>query len=156
MNIFDNIQKTILSLSDKAHKTLNTTKLDFKIKSYNKDIEDFYNKIGKLIYDCKKNNKQVNADELNKMCNNIDKLKSKIKSLEKQILKIKNESEQQQNCNNCEIKEYSNYSVLNKNENDLKILRTEEGIKFLKFCSECNTGNNPEAEICINCGHKFK
>lgn len=156
MNIMENLHKKISGVTTHAKKMFDTTKLDLKIKSYSKESEDIFKQIGKLVYDAKKNNKPIDTQTLNNMCSNIDKVRDKIKNLEKKIVVIKSQSKQQNECNNIMETKASNYATLNKKENDLKILRTEEGIKFLKFCSNCQTGNDPSAEACINCGHEFK
>lgn len=156
MKIIKDLKKTVSKMSIEAKKTIDTTKVDIKIKSYNKQNEHVYNKLGKLIYNCKVNNVPVSTDELDKLCKEIDTLNGKIKNLEKQIVTIKqNANTKHENVVN-DNKQAINYATLNKKENDLKILRTAEGIKFFKFCPQCNAGNNPESTVCVNCGHGFK
>lgn len=154
MSLISNVQKTIADISDKAHKKFNITKLELKIKSNLKEVDEMFMKIGKSIYWSKKNNTPVSTDELNYICKDIEKTMSKTERIGKQIENIKkNNVIQEQNI--VEKKEIT-YATLNKKENDLKILRTDDGIQFLKFCSECQTGNTPDSNTCIKCGHIFK
>lgn len=153
MKLLENMKKSISAASKQAQKKFDTTKIDLKIKSYLKDINDEYIKIGKMIYNSKSQKQPISDVKLNELCKNINMIYDKIQKLEKKSALIKYDKVEYKETES-DIKSI-NYTTLNKKENDLKILRTEEGIKFLKFCSECNTGNNPESEICIKCGHKF-
>lgn len=157
MNILEGLQKTASSVSKKTKYVFDTTKLEFKIKRHIKECNKVYNKIGRLVYECKKNNKPSNAEAIDSMCKEIDNLKGKIKNIEKHIEEIKSGEKNTEALGAVLFdSNENNYASFNRKENDLKILRTKEGIKFMKFCSNCNTGNEPYSQECIKCGHRFE
>lgn len=153
MKAINNLQKTVGILANQAKKGFDTAKLEIKIKSYKKESNDIYCKMGKLIYNSKSKNKPISTEELDSLCKEIDAIRNRIKGLEKQITDIKYEEGNEEK--NEEQYYDAKYTKLNKSENDLKMIRTDEGIKFLKFCPECQRGNEPDTTVCTQCGHKF-
>lgn len=155
MGIADDVQERFLKFSRQAKNTFDTAKLELKIKSYEKDCRKLYMKIGKLVYDSHKYSNVVRDEEIDGICCEIDRIKHNIKDLENQIDDIKNRDEKY----NTDTKKCSNgfeNVSFTKEKNDFKGSHDENGIKFLRFCSECGTGNEPDAEFCAKCEHKFE
>lgn len=155
MSIADDVQEKFIKFSKQAKNTFDTAKIELKIKSYERDCKKFYERIGKLVYDSHRRNSVVYDEEINDICSEIDRIKQEIKDLKNQIDDIKSgrdvygeeEEKYSDDSEDCSFK---------KSANDLKAARTEDGIKFLKFCSECGTGNEPDAKFCAKCAHKFE
>ncbi len=158
MNITDNIQDTLKKLSKQAKDKFDHAKMELKIKSYSRECKKRYSRMGMLVYECRKKGSAVNGEEIEQICKEIDKYKHKIKVIQKQIEELKSVNddvvEYESSSNSADSE--SEYNSLKKKDSDLKMSRTENGIKLLKFCPECNVGNEPDASACINCGHKFK
>lgn len=162
MDIFENIKKTTELIEQKASQGINTAKLDLKKLNYKNRLNVIYKEIGQYIYTCKNSHSEFNSHKLESLCAEADELKDKIKGIEKQISSIKkspskaNAKNNSSNSENQSKLEDKAYSKLDKKENDLKLVKTEDGIKFIKLCPECNSINPPEAVECFNCSHKFK
>ncbi len=154
MKITDLVHKSFIKFSKRTRQAIDTTKIEFKIKKYIEECNKIYNKMGRLVYDCKRNNAVANMENIDKMCTSIDKYKENIKRLEKLIENIKKGNDE--TIIDTYIDKSYEYTNLNKKESDLKILRTQDGIKFMKFCPKCNTGNEPYSEQCVKCGRKFE
>ena len=153
MGIADSFQNKFKQISKQAKDTFDYAKMELKIKSYGRECKKRYTRIGMLVYECKKKGSAVNGEEIEAICKEIDKFKHKIKVIQKQIEERKSEDAFEQN--NFRGEDFK-YDVLEKKDNDLKISRTENGIKFLKFCPKCNIGNEPDAKVCAKCGYKFE
>lgn len=162
MDIFNNLKKTTEIIEKKASQSINTAKLDLKKLNYKNRLNVIYKEIGQYIHTCKNSHSEFNSHKLESLCSEADELKDKIKGLEKQISSIKNTSEKTnsktsaQAVENQAKAENNSYSRLDKKENDLKLVKTADGIKFIKLCPDCNSINPPEAVECFNCSHKFK
>ena len=74
------------------------------------------------------------------------KYKYRIKVIQKQIEEIKLSEEKEESDKN-----YTEDLVV-----DNPLPKKENGIKLLKFCPKCDTGNEPDTEVCVKCGHKFE
>ena len=151
MSFFDDVKKTAGKLSDSAKKTYNINKLNLKISTYKKEINLEYCKIGKLVFEGHEKNKPINTEQLDMYFNSISMRKSKISDFEKRISKIKDDAD-------TEVEEVfyePKYTRLNKSANDLKVIRTEEGVKFIRICPECSCSNEPDNAICSECGYEF-
>ncbi len=149
MNIGINIQEKMKKISKQAKETFDYAKMELKIKTYGRECKKRYSKIGSLVYECRKKGSAVNGEEIENLCREIDKYKHRIKVIQRQIDELKADDIQ----DNPEVVE--DYT-LEKKDNDLTMSRTENGIQFLKFCPDCNVGNEPDADVCAKCGHKFK
>lgn len=154
MDILNNIKKTTQIIEEKASKGINTAKLDLKRMSCKNKLNAIYKEIGQYIYTCKNSHSEFNSHKLDMLCTEADTLKDTIKGLERQISSIKNN--QKSSDNSQKTSPTHIYSKLDKKENDLKLIKTEEGIKFIKICPDCSSINPPEAVECFNCSHKFK
>ncbi len=161
MNFVDNIKGNFVDafekVGTKAKEKIDVTKLEIKIKSYNKDIEALMIEIGSLTYKSVKNKSDMSTEKISELCSVIDNRKQKVRDTENQIKQIKFTNTQKKNTE--EYKDIniddSDYSKLNKKEDDFKLQRTEEGIQILKFCPSCHAGNKQSEACCINCGHSF-
>ena len=154
MNIADEVQNRLKKFSKHAKDTFDYAKMEIKIKAYGRECKKRYTRIGMLMYESRKRGSVVNGDEIENICKEIDKFKHKIKVIQRQIDDLKADDdiidEYEKNCDS------DNYNALEKKDNDLKISRTENGIKFLKFCPKCDVGNEPNSSTCSKCGYKFE
>lgn len=153
MELMGKIKKITEKLNDTARRGIGTARLDLKRQTYIKQLDRLYAEIGKYIYGIKRNNAQINSEMLESLCVEIDKTRARIKNVDKKITTLKTEKSLSENQEN--ITE-GKYTTFHKNANDLKIQRTDSGIQFLKFCPECQSGNDPENNKCIKCGFDFK
>jgi len=150
MNFADEFQDKFKKISKHAKNTFDYAKMELMVKNYHRECKKRYAKIGKLVYEGRKKDIAADSAELEKICGEIDKLKCKIKTIQKQIANIKSS--------------YINASMAAENkinpkekEKNVKIpCDNEEDIKFIKFCPKCNVGNTPDSFVCLNCGYNFK
>lgn len=67
------------------------SKLKYKIHSEENSMEDLYKDMGKELYKIFKANKHID-DSLLDYCNTLKKIETRIKALEKELLKIDNKN----------------------------------------------------------------
>lgn len=158
MSASDNIQNILSGLTKAAKKTYKNKKTDMKINALEKRLTEQLLKLGALVYECKSNGIPADNEKTDKICEEIDAINNKKAAISAQKPAAKKPHAQashpQKQGSAAEQKE-TVYVTLDRKENDLKIQRTSEGLKFLKFCPECKTGNDPDKEQCAICGHEF-
>ncbi len=145
-NISDKVQDKLRKLSKQAKDTFDYAKMEIKIKAYGRECKKRYTRMGMLVYDSRKKGSSVNGEEIEHICKEIDKYKYRIKVIQKQIEEIKLSEEKEESDKN-----YTEDLVV-----DNPLPKKENGIKLLKFCPKCDTGNELDTEVCVKCGHKFE
>lgn len=162
MSFIKNIKGVVNKASLGAKKAIDGTKLEFKIKRYSKDITYNLNQIGLLVYEHKINSIELDTELINAYCNEIYNTKDILNNLQKRLEQIKSKETNLDKQNitkvtslSTEQKENKKYLKLDRKVDDFKITRTPDGIKILKFCTVCNTGNAINSEECASCGNTF-
>lgn len=115
--------------------------IQLKIKNQKKIINYLYRKLGKITFTHinQKDNSNNYKKYVKETCLQIRNRKRIIKDLE--IKKSNIEDEQ--------AKLYEAPSTAPEPQIN------SQGYCIYKFCAKCQTGNNPDAKICIYCGQKF-
>lgn len=159
MSFVDDVKNIVNKVSVGAKKTIDSTKLEFKIKSYNKDVNYNLNQIGRLVYEHKINLTELDSELITNYCNEIYNTKDILNNLQKRLDNMKNKENNVEKQSiiktTFDQKENKKYFTLDRKADDFKITRTPEGIKILKFCFICNTGNATNSTECENCGNSF-
>ena len=153
MGIADNFQDKLKKISKQAKDTFDYAKMEIKIKSYGRECKKRYTRMGMLVYECRKKGSAVNGEEIEHICREIDKFKHKIKIIQRQMEEIKEKDCSVLDSDDCSKKE-KNKVFLKKKDSNSKDMEKEA--KLLKFCPKCDVGNEPDAEVCVKCGHKFE
>ncbi|MCS4474802.1 hypothetical protein JQ032_00825 [Clostridium botulinum] len=79
--IKDDIQKEGFNLKEKSENIYEASKITFRIKSLEEEIDYYYKRIGRKVY--KKYNKGKDLEEdYKKHCKSIEKIKKEVKELE--------------------------------------------------------------------------
>ena len=93
MEIFEKIgdaaSKTYKYTAEKTSKIAKETKLKIKINDYKNQVEKIYREIGETIYEKFVVDKEIDKEELQEKCEEIDRLTDKIVEAKDEILKIK-------------------------------------------------------------------
>ncbi len=154
MKLFKNIKDNAHSIAESAKKNVDVKKLEFTIKGVKKENTLLYAQIGRLVYNCKKSGKPIVQQEIENLCAQIDGNRIKVAGLESKITEIN-----RQNGANAAaaVSDDINLSVepISKNDRDLRLIRTETGLRFMKICPECGGANEPESGTCASCGYGF-
>ena len=159
MGFLDDLKKNFDVAADmveqRAKKTYHNTKIEFKIRALNKNVSDIAEEIGILTYASYKAKEAVSEAKVHELCTQIDAIKAKIHNLEKHKDNYETSGDFSQNAPNPQSEDDSRYASLSRTENDMVIKRTNDGIKFMKFCPNCNVGTDPGAAECKNCDYLF-
>lgn len=142
MDISDKVQDKLKKFSNQAKDVLDCAKLEIKIKMYGRECKKRYTKIGMLVYDSRKKKSSVNGEEIENLCCEIDKYKHSIKVIQRQI---------------DDFKLKGNFDGgFEENDPIGCPAQKDECVKQYKFCPACSVGNEPDSDICVKCGYKFK
>lgn len=152
MKLFKNIRSNAQNLAENAKKNVDVKKIEFTIRGVKKENTLLYAQIGKLIYTCKKSGKPIVSQEIENLCAQIDGNRIKVAGLESKITEINAQNKSQQTLGEDIT---VNVAPISKNEKDLRLVRTEEGIRFMKFCPNCGGSNEPDSVTCVSCGYSF-
>jgi ribosomal protein S27AE len=151
MKFFENVKNNAQSLSEKAKKNVDVKKLEFVIKGVKKENTLLYAQIGKLVYTCQRNGKPIVMSEIEALCAQIDGNRLKMAGLESKINDINEGAKPVQSSDDIPL----DVAPISKNERDLRLVRTDEGVRFMKFCPECGGANEPDSSTCASCGYSF-
>ena len=103
MNFFSKLgkkaSKTYQVTKEKAVSFSEELKFKTKINDLKDEIEEFYKKIGKIVYEEIKDGKDVSRDDVIEVCESISRRKDEIERLQADILALKNVSK----CINCGV-----------------------------------------------------
>lgn len=146
MGLFKQIQTSLANIGDFAKEKVSQTKIELKIKKYSAKINKLMLELGAMCYDSIKNNFDINKIEAEKIIKLIDNYKNKVYIMEKQILDLTTNNQEDSIID-------PNFEKLDLNDDDLIFTRTDDGVKGLRFCNNCGTGNSHLAIVCNNCGH---
>lgn len=154
MKLFNNIKSNAQNLAENAKKNVDVKKIEFTIKGVKKENTLLYAQIGKLVYTCKKSGKPIASQEIEDLCAQIDGNRIKVAGLESKLTELNATSSKAQQTVADEIN--VNVAPISKTERDLRLIRTETGIRFMKFCPKCGGANEPNSEVCASCGYGFE
>lgn len=152
MKFINSLKANAHNLADNAKKNVDVKKIEFAIKGVKKENTLLYAQIGKLVYTCQKSGKPIVTGEIEALCAQIDGNRLKVAGLENKITEINARG----GASQPSLEDISvEVSPISKNERDLRLVRTDEGIRFMKFCPNCGGANEPEGETCVSCGYNF-
>ena len=151
MKLFKSIRHNAQNLAENAKKNVDVKKIEFTIKGVKKENTLLYAQIGKLIYTCKKSGKPIVSKEIDDLCAQIDGNRIKVAGLENKLTELNSQSKA---ASEDDIS--LNVAPISKNERDLRLVRTDEGVRFMKFCPNCGGANEPDSAVCVSCGYSFK
>ena len=124
------------------------TKYRTEVVSLKNEVKKLYQKLGKQYYT--EYMEKESEKEESPVCNRITVLLKEIQRLED---KIEETTKTQKDSFTAYKRAFKNTweeeTVFTETKTD------ENGIKILKFCKQCNIGNNVDAQFCVNCGKKF-
>ncbi len=151
MKLFKSIRHNAQNLAENAKKNVDVKKIEFTIKGVKKENTLLYAQIGKLVYTCKKSGKPIVSKEIDDLCAQIDGNRIKVAGLESKLTELNSQSKAA-----AEDDIPLNVAPISKNERDLRLVRTDEGVRFMKFCPNCGGANEPDSGVCASCGYSFK
>ncbi|WP_058486914.1 zinc ribbon domain-containing protein [Defluviitalea phaphyphila] len=147
--IIKNMEETASYIGKKAKDSVDITKLNKELIKENKNLKLLYQELGRISYEIHTGDTS-DIDTIKKLCNQIREKINKIDKLKEKINNIKYPSESIKENKKTEIKQ----GYINKNIPKPEV--GADGLLLLKFCPKCQTGNNPDADQCISCGHILK
>lgn len=155
-----NFQRTFREAGLKAKNKIDSARLELKINECTKEINEYLKKIGLIVYDARNGNEEIDEKELEEICITIASLETRVKKLRQDLKNIKTKKPENVARVDKKVpidnKEQKKYTKINIKEEDLRVIRTQEGIKILKFCPSCNTGNSATQDECVKCGRVLK
>ncbi|MDL2248483.1 hypothetical protein LJB89_02170 [Tyzzerella sp. OttesenSCG-928-J15] len=154
MDLFDDLKQKATKLSDDAKNAFNIKQNKLRIKRYFDEADMLFMDIGRIIY---KNRDKIQFSEelkLDELFGDIESIGKRIRHLEKNIEETKAGENKSRSIVISEASE--NYNILSRNESDLEIKRTEEGIKFVRTCPKCSADNLAAEKLCQTCGYEFR
>ncbi|MHC1748487.1 MAG: hypothetical protein AB9856_08915 [Cellulosilyticaceae bacterium] len=148
--IGESILNTCKEVTDQAEKAVDQTKYRKDILTLKNDLKKLYQRLGEEYY----NAYTMGQDDMpfGPICNKITAITKEIDKLEKQVKEVVNEQKDSFSSFTREVK------TVWKEEDGVNYAYTkdDEEIKLMKFCENCNVGNNVNATFCVNCGTKFE
>jgi ribosomal protein S27AE len=151
MKFLDNLKSNTQNLAEKARKNVDVKKLEFVIKGVKKENTLLYAQIGKLVYTCQRNGKPIVMSEIEALCAQIDGNRLKVAGLESKINDINEGARPAPTNDDLPL----DVAPISKNERDLRLVRTDNGVRFMKFCPKCGGANEPDSKECASCGYSF-
>lgn len=151
MKFLNSIKVNAHSIANNAKKNVDVKKIEFTIRGVKKENTLLYAQIGKLVYNCQKSGKPIVTSEIEDLCAQIDGNRLKLAGLENKITEINAKGTVAQADEDMSVE----IPPISKNERDLRLVRTDEGVRFMKFCPKCGGSNEPEGEVCVSCGYNF-
>ncbi len=155
MKLFSNLKNNAQNLAENAKKNVDVKKLEFTIKGVKKENTLLYAQIGKLVYTCKKSGKPIVSKEIEDLCAQIDGNRIKVAGLESKLSELNTQGSKPQN-DSADNDITVNVVPIGKSEKDLRLIRTEEGLRFMRCCPNCGGSNEPDSSTCSSCGYSFK
>ena len=158
MDLFESISSAFNTAGKKARRAYDSTKLELRVKGYEKEQREAFQEIGRMIYKSRKSGVSPDNARLEELFSNIDNISFRIAQLHKTIAEIKKQNEtvkpkaENTSAPDADIHEFAK---LSRKDGDLKIRRTAEGIQVLRFCTACGGANLPAAASCAACGYVF-
>jgi|GEM_PF-1711168 len=163
MDILGSVSNAFASAGKKARQAYDHTKLDLRIKSYEKELREAYIEIGKMMYRSHKSGISPDNGKLNEHFIGVDNIAFRINQLSKTVADMKKQGElaapkqaKPADAQTNDMAEIRAFAKLARKEGDLKIRRTEGGIQVLRFCTACEFGNEPSVQVCEGCGYVFR
>ena len=160
MELFKQFSNAFSTAGKKARQAYDHTKLEMRIKGYEKEMREAYAEIGQVMYQSHKNRISPDNEKINSLFVNIDNIAFRIHQLSKAVQEIKKrqsaDKSSKTETQTLDAAEIRAFAKLARKEGDLKISRTADGIQVLRVCGECGQGSVPSAEKCIGCGYVFK
>jgi outer membrane murein-binding lipoprotein Lpp len=154
MGIYDNFSGVVLKMGKTAKKTLDIRALNRRLKDYGAEEKESMAEIGRLYHSSKKTG-FMNEHRLNELMENVDNLKFRVNQLNKQKEELL-KAERQEAAKEAAKPAETRAQLLCKNDSDIRIRRTKNGIALVRICSECKTENPSTAEFCSVCMKKLK
>ncbi|KAE9635382.1 MAG: hypothetical protein PWP07_1109 [Epulopiscium sp.] len=144
--ILEKVELTTAFIGKKAKDGLDLLKLSRDYSKEKNKLSLLYEELGKLAYQIH-NNESDNVNKIETLCSQIkDQIKT-VAQLEQEINILKDETHT--------VQEDYETEEIHRSEDIPKPEAGNDGLLLLKFCPECQIGNNPEAKQCISCGHIF-
>jgi len=159
MDIFESLTSAFNTAGKKARRAYDSTKLELRVKGYEKEQRETFNEIGRIIYKSHKQGVSPDNTRLEVLFVNSDNIAFRIAQLNKTIQEIKKQNAtakpKQEGAMTAET-DIHEFAKLSRKDGDLKIRRTAEGIQVLRFCAACGGANPPTEAACATCGYVFK
>jgi hypothetical protein len=154
--IVKNMENATFFIGKKTKDGIDNIKLKKQFHNESKKLSKLYEELGKISYN-------IHVGKRNQI-NEIDNICNQIKKQIKIVNKLKNKSNYLKETDNKDI-ENNDIAAYDLEETTIDNTVVDEpvpepelgkdGYLLLKFCSNCQTGNNPEAKKCISCGQLF-
>jgi len=153
-DVFDKVAQNVKDISQgiigQTKTTVTQGKIEIDLLQARSDLKRFYTQLGEKVY---QNRLHPEADPgIEILYNKIADKVTTIKELEKTVRDIR---EEQKNTIES-VKRNVKKTWQGEGEETKTPEPDKDGYPEMKFCTECNIGNHPEAEYCIACGHKLK
>lgn len=157
MKFFNNLKNNAQSFAESAKKNVDVKKLEFTIKGVKKENTLLYAQIGKIVYNCKKSGKPIVTKELDDLCAQIDGNRIKVAGLESKLTELNSTNSKPQKPEDDIVEGDISLKVtpIGKTDKDLRLVRTDDGLRFMRTCPKCGGANAPDSETCVSCGYSF-
>ncbi len=151
-NIFDKIVQSAKDISQGVAGQTKTTvtqgKVELELLQAKSDVKKLYTKLGERVYQ-----DRLHPDEdtmIDILHEQIFEQEEKINELERSSNNIRKEQKHTYESVKRDVKR----TWEGEGEEARRPEPDEEGYFQMKFCSNCNIGNHPDAEYCVACGYK--
>lgn len=145
----ESIKQTLKEAGSQTQKTVDQTVYRKDLIKAKSDLKKFYEELGEKSYEAYKQGQQVAIDP--SLCDKITKTLLTIDELNTSIENIMREQKDSFDSFKREVKTAWNENMAQQEKPGVD----DQGIEIMKFCPECNAGNNTNAEYCISCGAKL-
>ena len=159
MDFFESFTNAFTTAGKKARRAYDSTKLELRVKGYEKEQREAFNEIGRIIYKSRKTAAAPDDARLEELFSMIDNISFRIAQLNKTIQEIKKQNNAgKPKADGAAVQEgdIHDFAKLSRKDGDLKIRRTAEGIQVLRFCTACGGANPPTEAACAACGYVFR
>ncbi|NLK98625.1 hypothetical protein [Defluviitalea saccharophila] len=144
--LLEKVEVTTAFIGKKAKDGIDFLKLNRDYSKEKNKLSLLYEELGRIAYQI--HNQETNdVNEIENLCTQIKEQIKVVDQLEHEMNNLRDE--------NHTIQEDHGTKETHIPENIPKPEAGKDGFLLLKFCPECQIGNNPEAKQCISCGHIF-
>jgi len=153
-DVFDKLAQNVKDISQgiigQTKTTVTQGKTEIDLLQARNELKKLYTQLGEKVY---QNRLYPEADPgIEILYNKIADKTIMIKTLEKSVKDIRKEQKNTMESVKRNVKK----TWQSEGEETRTPEPDEDGYPKMKFCSECNIGNHPEAEYCIACGHTLE
>ncbi len=145
----ESIKHTLKEAGNQTQKTVDQTVYRKDLLKAKSDVKKYYEELGEKSYEAYTQGQNIAVDDV--LCDKITKTLQTIDQLNTSIENIMREQKDSFSSYKREVKTAWDENMATQDKPGVN----DDGIEVMKFCPECNAGNNINAEYCISCGAKI-